>query len=106
MSGADDRDGFRQRPLASDTEAKGPRPAVFVQPPNLKQASLADLNLQQPTRAEAILSSSASVAQAGLLKSAVMSKFEPKSDSELGSFPVKDCSGTAYFGLELRGVLS
>jgi len=44
--------------------------------------------------------------QAGLLKS-VMSKFEPMSDSELGSFPVKDCCyGTPHFGLELRGALS
>ena len=33
-----------------------------------------------------------------------MSKFEPMSDSELGSFPVQDCCyGTPYFGLELRG---
>jgi hypothetical protein len=42
--------------------------------------------------------------QAGLLKSAVMSKFEPMSISELGSFPVKDCCHkTPYRGLELRG---
>src|SRR5688572_26770751 len=45
--------------------------------------------------------------QACLLKS-VMSKFEPMSDSELGSFPLKDDCwyGTPYFGLERRGALS